>query len=94
METVGKKMALGAERIELSAKEIGGRIHHHGWTLDVGPAARLVWPIYPHNPCADAPDTSLEYAVGALSVPLALKEQPGRYVRPHEQEIAFRLKVP
>jgi hypothetical protein len=94
LETARKKIVLGSERIELSAEEIGGRIRHHGWTMEVGPAARLAWPVYPHNPYTDSPETALEYAVGALSVPLALKEQPGQHVRPHEQEIAFRLTVP
>jgi hypothetical protein len=88
----GRKITLGAERIELSPGDLGGWIRHHGWTLKIDPAARLVWPVYPHNPYADAPETSLEYAVGALSVPLNLKAQPGRYIRPGEQEILFALQ--
>jgi hypothetical protein len=31
--------------------------------------------------------------VGALTVPLRLKAQPGRYIRTNEQEIAFALEV-
>jgi hypothetical protein len=31
--------------------------------------------------------------VGALSVPLRLKAQPGRYIRSNEQEIAFVLEI-
>ena len=87
----GKKIALSAERIELGPVELGGWIRHHGWTLKVDPTAELAWPVYPYNPYAAAPEKELRYAVGALSVPLHLKSQPGRYVRPNEQEIAFTL---
>ena len=91
---LGKKVLLDKERIELQPVEIGEWIRHHGWTMKVDPAARLVWPVYPHNPYADGPETSLEFAVGALSVPLKFKAQPGHYVRPGEQEIAFTVTVP
>lgn len=87
----GKKITLGSEQVELAPDAIGGWIRHHGWTLHVDPAARLVWPIYPYNPYANAPETTLEHAVAALSVPLRLKARPGHYVRPDEQEIAFML---
>jgi hypothetical protein len=50
--------------------------------------------VFPFNPYADGPETSLEYAVGALSVPLVLKEQSGHYVRPNEQKIDFSISVP
>jgi hypothetical protein len=59
--------------------------------LQVDPSARLMWPMYPFNPYSNGPETNIAYAVGALSVPLRLKAQPGRYVRPSEQEITFRL---
>ena len=87
----GKKIALSAERIELGPVELGGWIRHHGWTLKVDPTAELAWPVYPYNPYAAAPEKELRYAVGALSVPLHLKSQPGRYVRRNEQEITFTL---
>lgn len=87
----GQRITLGSELVELEPAAIGGWIRHHGWTMRVDPAARLVWPIHPHNPYANAPETSLEHAVGALSVPLKLKSRPGHYVRPDEQEIAFSL---
>lgn len=89
----GKKILLGAERIELQPDDLGGWIRHHGWTLKIDPTARLVWPVFPHNPYADAPETKLEYAVGVLSVPLRLKSQKDRYVRPGEQEIQFALSA-
>ncbi|MGH9844622.1 MAG: hypothetical protein ACREEM_38365 [Blastocatellia bacterium] len=89
----GRKLTLGSERMELQPADIGGWIRHHGWRLKVDPAARLVWPIYPHNPYSNSPETEIKYAVGALSVPLRLKAQPGRYVRPNEQEIVFVLAV-
>lgn len=87
----GKQLTIGPERIELAASEIGGWIRHHGWTMTLDPTARLAWPMYPHNPYADAPEKSLERAVAALSVPLRLKK--GKYIRPGEQEISFALKT-
>ena len=89
----GRKITLGRERIELSPDDLGGWIRHHGWRLKFDPSARLVWPIYPHHPYADAPEKSLDHAVGALSVPLRLKAVPGHYVRPAEQEIQFVVEV-
>ena len=88
-----RKVALAGERIELQPSDLGGWIRHHGWTMKVDPEARLVWPVYPHNPYADAPETEIRYAVGALSVPLRLKSRPGHYVRAGEQEISFALRA-
>jgi len=94
METgAGRRYAIGGERLDLGPAELGGSIRHHGWKLEVDPTARLAWPVYPHNPYADAPETSLTWAVGALSVPLRLASQPGRYVRAAEQEIRLRLST-
>jgi hypothetical protein len=89
----GRRIMLGAERIELSPEEIGGWIRHHGWTMKVDRTARLAWPVYPHHPYADAPERSVKYAVGALSVPLRLREERGRYIRTGEQEILFELEA-
>jgi hypothetical protein len=89
----GRKITLGEERVELSAQDIGAWIRHHGWTLKVDPTAKLTWPVYPFNPYRNKPETSLEQAVGVLSVPIHGKEIPGHYVRPGEQEISFELKV-
>ncbi len=84
---------MGRDRIELSPDELGGWIRHHGWKLAIDPAARLIWPVYPHNPYTDSPETLPDHAAGALSVPLRLKAQPGRSVRPGEQEIVFVLEA-
>jgi hypothetical protein len=89
----GRKAVLGAERLELTPEALGGWIRHRGWTMKLDPTARLVWPVYPHNPYANGPETDIERAVGALSVPLRLKAQPGRYIRTGEQEIVFTLAV-
>jgi hypothetical protein len=89
LQTATKNITLSSEPLNLSPEEIGGWIRHHGWTLRVGPEARLRWPVYPYNPYQNAPETTLDHAVGALSVPLRMKK--GRYVRPNEQEIAFEL---
>lgn len=90
----GQKVTLGRDRIELGPADLAGSVRHHGWILKLDPGARLVWPVFPHNPYADGPETNLEYAVGALSVPLRLKAQAGKYVRPNEQEIVFTLSTP
>jgi hypothetical protein len=90
----GKKIELGTERVELAGAELGDWIRHHGWTLKVPASARLVWPVYPHNPYSDTSETRLDRAVGALSVPLELKAQKGHYVRPNELEIPFTVTVP
>jgi hypothetical protein len=88
----GRKLAVGGEKIELGPADIGGWIRHHGWTMKVDPTARLVWPVYPHNPYGGGRESRLDRAVAALSVPLALKA--GRkYVRAREQEIAFTLST-
>lgn len=91
---VGKKVLLGTERIESASAELGQWIRHHGWTLKLAEGSRLIWPVYPHNPYTDTPETSLTHAVGALSVPLVLKPKTGRSVRPNEQEMSFALSVP
>jgi hypothetical protein len=87
----GRRITLSAEPLSLGPDEIGGWIRHRGWTLKVDPTARLSWPVYPHNPYADRPETNVERAVGALSVPLTLKK--GRYIRTGEQEILFTLQT-
>ena len=87
----GRRILLGTERVELKADALGGWIRHHGWTLKIDPAARLVWPVYPHDPYTDAPETALEHAVGVLSVPLRLGKESTRGLRPGEQEISFTL---
>jgi hypothetical protein len=90
----GRKMVVGTERIQLEPADIRGWIRHRGWTMTVDPTARLLWPVYPHNPYTDGPETDISRAVGALSVPLALKPRPGKYVRPAEQEISFKVSAP
>ena len=87
----GKKIMLGAERVELGPEQLGGWIRHHGWMLKIDPSAKLDWPVYPYNPYAAAPETELKYAVGSLSVPLRLKSKQGHFIRPDEQEIVFTL---
>jgi hypothetical protein len=89
----GRVFTPGSERIELQPADLGGSISHRGWKLKFNPAARLVWPVYPHNPYSNSPETDINHAVGALSVPLHLKAQPGRYIRTNEQEIVFTLEV-
>jgi hypothetical protein len=95
LETATRKtFVLGAERIELSPTEIGGWIRHQGWKLSIDPAARITWPVYPHNPYANAPEKSPRHAIGRLTVPLRLKPQTEDWtVLTGEREIAFSIEV-
>jgi hypothetical protein len=89
----GKKITLGADRLELGPADLGGWIRHHGWTMKLDPTARLVWPVYPFNPYANGPETNLEWAVGALSVdlhPTPAGDSPGHH---KEQQIDFVISV-
>jgi hypothetical protein len=71
LETAKTRVIVGAEKIDLGGEELGGRIRHAGWTLrTAAPGPRLVWPVYPFNPYANGPETKLEFAVAALSIPL------------------------
>ncbi|TAM80050.1 MAG: hypothetical protein EPN47_16285 [Acidobacteria bacterium] len=88
----GKKFTLGSDRVDLGPDDLGGWIRQGNWTLKVDPAARLQWPIYPYNPYANAPEKTLEHAVGRLTIPLDLKSQHG-FIRPHQQEILFTLST-
>jgi len=89
----GEKVTLSAERIELGPAQLGGWIHHHGWTVRVDPTARLVWPVFPFNPYGNAPETSLERAVGALSVDLHPSKPANSAIRHREQLINFVFSV-
>ena len=91
LETAAGKWRLNTERIELTPQQIGGWLRHRGWTLRLDSLARLTWPVYPFNPYANAPETSIEFAVGALTVPLRLKG--GGSVRPDEHAIEFALEA-
>jgi hypothetical protein len=93
LRTAKTNITLTAEPVNLGPAEIGGTISHHGWTLTVDPSARLIWPVYPFNPYANGQETTLDHAVGALSVPLRLESRAGHYIRPDEQEITFTLRT-
>lgn len=87
----GRRFTIGTDRLALTPADLGGSLRHHGWTMKLDPEAELVWPVFPYNPYANAPETSLDTAVATLTVPLHLKAQPGRNVRPHERDMAFTL---
>jgi hypothetical protein len=89
----GRSITLSKEKIELSPEDLGGSIQHNGWTMKLDPAASLIWPVYPHNPYADAPETQLRYAVGRLTIPLYLKQQSGHYVRPNEKQLELEIST-
>jgi hypothetical protein len=85
----GRKITLGEGRIELGPEELGGWIRHNGWRMELDPTARLIWPVRPHNPYSDAPETDLVHAVGRLTIPLTFNSGP--YIRPAEQEIELKI---
>lgn len=89
----GKTITLGPERVNLGPSEIGGWIRHHGWTLKVDPAAHLLWPIYPFNPYSNAPEKTLQHAVGRLYVPVRLMTKDANDPRLRHQKIALTLSV-
>ena len=74
-------------------EDLGGSIHHHGWSLRIDPTARLVWPVYPFNPYANSSEASIEWAVGALSVDLHPTKPTDTAIRHRVQEIDFVLSV-
>lgn len=90
LETPNARVVLGADRLELGPDQIAGVIRHHGWSLEVDPSARLLWPVYPFNPYANGPETRLEFAVGVLSVPLRPQSASGRL---RTQDIRFVLEA-
>lgn len=87
----GRTVTLGAERIELGPRELGGWVRHQGWTLRLDPSARLVWPVFPHNPYSNAPEKNPERAVGVLSVPVLAQRPSGEPLGAGAQEISFVL---
>jgi hypothetical protein len=91
LQTAGMRATVGDQRIEIEPEELGGMIRHAGWTLKVDPSARLVWPVFPFNPYANGPETRLEHAVAALSIPLHPKPVAG--MRSRGQTVAFRLEA-
>jgi hypothetical protein len=93
LETGSSRIVPGEERIELGPEELGGLIRHNGWTLQTDPTARLIWPIHPFSPYANGPETTLRYAVAALSVPLNLQVRPDASTRFRTQVISFTLEV-
>jgi hypothetical protein len=68
-------------------------IRHGGWTLKVDPSARMVWPVYPFNPYSNGPETEQRNAVGALSLPIKLKQPADGALPWRRQELAFELEV-
>ena len=81
----GRRFTAGADRVALEAGDLGGSLRHRGWTLSWSGQAQLAWPVYPYNPYAEGPETSLEYAVGALTFPLSIASG--------EREAVISLKV-
>ncbi len=89
----GEAFLLGTEQIRLGPAQLGGWLRHQGWTLWLDSEARLSWPVYPFNPYANAPEKSVDRAVGLLSIPLNCQRLPGKPYGSGAQEINIRLRV-
>lgn len=79
----GKKIILSNEKIDLDEKELGGWLKHNGWTMHIPQGMHLSWPVYPFNPYANKPETSLDKAIGRLFTQL----------KPENQELEFALET-
>ena len=90
LETGATRMVLGLDRVELGPADVAGVIRHRGWSLRVDSPARLVWPVFPYNPYANAPETSLGLAVGVLTVPIRPQDVDGRF---RKQDVRFVLEA-
>jgi hypothetical protein len=90
LETGKTKVLLGADRVELGPEEVAGLVRHRGWSLQFESPASLVWPVFPYNPYANAPESSLRLAVGMLTVPIRPQEVGGRF---RKQDIRFVLEA-
>ncbi len=66
----GRTLALDSTHVVFNSQDLGGWLHYPGWRIRTDVPATLTWPVYPYNPYANAPETTLEHAVAALSVPL------------------------
>jgi hypothetical protein len=75
----GKSIMTGKDPIELNKDDLGEAIMHNGWILHLPPGAIFNWPVYPFNPYRDGPETSLEHAIGVVSVPLKQEDQVFRF---------------
>jgi hypothetical protein len=90
LETGATRVVLGLDRVELGPDNVAGVIGHRGWSLRVDSPARLVWPVFPYNPYANAPETSLGLAVGVLTVPIRPQDVGGRF---RKQDVRFVLEA-
>jgi hypothetical protein len=93
LTTATSKIVLDDKRIELDPAQIGGVLHHRGWTLRVDPSARLVWPILPFNPYKNAPETDMRHAVGVLTVPVHVHPTTEGALNWRRGEMAFALEA-
>lgn len=91
--TERERVRLGGERMELGAEAVGTCIAHRGWRLHFPAGARLTWPVFAFRPYANGPETSLEHAVGLLTLPVELPPRPEGGVRARTQQMEFVLEA-
>jgi hypothetical protein len=75
LETSRGRVILSEKPVTLGWSEPGVWIRHHGWKLSVDTPANLTWPIHPYNPYSNGPETTLEHAVGVLSIPVQFADE-------------------
>ena len=94
LETANAKIVLDENRIELSPEQIGGWIRHHGWTLRVDPSVRLIWPVLPFSPYANAPEKDIRYAVGVLTAPVTVIPPTAGALNWRRGQFEFAIEAP
>jgi hypothetical protein len=75
----GTSVLLGENDVHLAGDQIGGWIRHNGWTFHVPLGTRFDWPVRPFNPYANAPETTVEHAVGVATRPLEARSETLSY---------------
>jgi hypothetical protein len=90
LETGKARVMLGSDRVERGPDDVAGPVRHRGWSLRVDSPARLAWPVFPYNPNANAPETSLGLAVGMPTVPIRPQEVGGRF---RKEDVRFVLEI-
>jgi len=89
----GHRIKLAMDRVELPPETLGGSVGHRNWVLVTNAGATLTWPVFPYNPYRNRRETTPDKAIAALTFPLSLKQEAGRFLRTGEQNIRIDVSV-
>lgn len=73
----GAERPLDPEGFDLTGDKAGGWIAHAGWKLSLPPAAKVTWPVLPHNPYRK--DGAAEPPEGRIVVTLPFSQDVSEY---------------